>query len=218
VTWFNLDRRLYELAGCLPAMPGSFAAFRREALTDVGGVSADTMSEDTDLTMALLRAGWDVAFQEEAIAWTGAPASVGRLCRQRFRRFYGTIQVIWKHRRSILMSGRPGRLGRRGLPCLLVFQVLPLLLDPLVDVFAVSALLVGDPWKATVIWLGFLATQIIESWYAFALGREPRRALWGLPLQRLASRQLIYPVLFRSATAAAGRTRLRWHRVPRAAS
>lgn len=41
-----------------------------EALARVGGVSDDTLAEDTDLTMAVIRGGWRVAYEERAAAWT----------------------------------------------------------------------------------------------------------------------------------------------------
>jgi cellulose synthase/poly-beta-1,6-N-acetylglucosamine synthase-like glycosyltransferase/peptidoglycan/xylan/chitin deacetylase (PgdA/CDA1 family) len=215
VVGFNLDRRLYDLAGCMPTVPGAIGAFRREALTDVGGVSDDTLAEDTDLTMALLRAGWRVVYEEKAIAWTEAPASLGQLWRQRYRWSYGTMQAMWKHRRSVLMGGGAGRLGRRGLPYLLFFQILLPLLAPLVDVFALYGLLFGDTAKTAAVWLGFLAVQAIASWYAFALDRERRRVLWSLPLQQFVYRQLMYLVLIQSVVTAVLGTRLPWQRMER---
>ncbi|HEU5331952.1 MAG TPA: glycosyltransferase [Actinocrinis sp.] len=215
VVGFNLDRRLYDLAGCMPTVPGAIGAFRREALADVGGVSDDTLAEDTDLTMALLRAGWRVVYDETAIAWTEAPASVGQLWRQRYRWSYGTMQAMWKHRSSIPMSGGSGRLGRRGLPYLLLFQILLPLLAPLIDVFALYGLLFGDAPKLLAVWLGFLGVQFVAAWYAFGLDRERRRVLWSLPLQQFVYRQLMYLVLVQSVVTAVLGTRLRWQRMER---
>jgi cellulose synthase/poly-beta-1,6-N-acetylglucosamine synthase-like glycosyltransferase/peptidoglycan/xylan/chitin deacetylase (PgdA/CDA1 family) len=215
VTGFNLDRRLYDLAGCMPTVPGAIGAFRREALADVGGVSDETLAEDTDLTMAIIRAGWRVVYEESAVAWTEAPASLGQLWRQRYRWSYGTMQAMWKHRRTAWMSGGAGRLGRRGLPYLLLFQVLLPLLAPLVDVFAVYGLLFGDAWKLGAVWLGFLGVQVAASWYAFALDHERRGVLWSLPLQQFVYRQLMYLVLIQSAVTAVLGTRLRWQRMER---
>ncbi|MDQ1706088.1 MAG: hypothetical protein QOF18_2454, partial [Frankiaceae bacterium] len=70
VIGFNLDRRMYDLVGCMPTVPGAIGAFRRSVLTAVGGVSTDTLAEDTDLTMAVNRAGFWVVYEERAIAWT----------------------------------------------------------------------------------------------------------------------------------------------------
>ncbi|HEU5428381.1 MAG TPA: glycosyltransferase [Actinocrinis sp.] len=215
VVGFNLDRRFYDLAGCMPTVPGAIGAFRREALLDIGGVSDQTLAEDTDLTMALLRAGWRVVYEEKAIAWTEAPASLGQLWRQRYRWSYGTMQAMWKHRRSVVQSGGSGRLGRRAIPYLLLFQILLPLLAPLVDVFACYGLIFADAARMTAVWLGFLAVQLMASWYAFALDRERRGVLWTLPLQQFVYRQLMYLVLIQSMVTALIGTRLRWQRMER---
>ena len=103
----------------MPTVPGAIGAFRREALLDVGGVTVDTLAEDTDLTMAVVRAGWRVVYEERAIAWTEAPATLRQLWRQRYRWCYGTMQAMWKHRRALVERGPAGKLGRRGLRYLL---------------------------------------------------------------------------------------------------
>ncbi|MEJ3748100.1 glycosyltransferase, partial [Actinomycetes bacterium KLBMP 9797] len=99
VIGFNLDRRLYETLRCMPTVPGAIGAFRRRALLSAGGVSDDTLAEDTDLTMALCRAGWHIVYEESARAWTEAPATLDQLWKQRYRWSYGTMQAMWKHRR-----------------------------------------------------------------------------------------------------------------------
>jgi cellulose synthase/poly-beta-1,6-N-acetylglucosamine synthase-like glycosyltransferase len=215
VVGFNLDRRFYDLAGCMPTVPGAIGAFRREALTDVGGVSDDTLAEDSDLTMAIVRAGWRVVYEEKAVAWTEAPASMGQLWRQRYRWSYGTMQAMWKHRRSVGQDGGSGRLGRRGLPYVLLFQILLPLLAPAVDVFAVFGLVFGDAARMGEVWLGFLAVQFVAAWYAFGLDREHRRVLWTLPLQQFVYRQLMYLVVVQSVVTAVLGTRLRWQRIDR---
>ncbi len=215
VVGFNLDRRFYDLAGCMPTVPGAIGAFRREALADVGGLSDETLAEDTDLTMAIVRAGWRVVYQQDAIAWTEAPASLGQLWKQRYRWSYGTMQAMWKHRGSVFETGGSGRLGRRGLPYLLLFQIVLPLLAPLVDVFALYGLLFGDAARMAAVWLGFLVVQTAAGWYAFTLDRERHRVLWSLPLQQFVYRQLMYLVLIQSVVTAVVGTRLRWQRMDR---
>src|SRR5581483_9974851 len=109
VTGCNLDRRMYEALGCIPVVPGAVGAFRREALAEVGGVSADTLAEDTDLTMAVNRAGWDVSFEAPARAGTEVPTTVRQLWRQRYRWAYGTMQAMWKHRGAVRDRNSLGR-------------------------------------------------------------------------------------------------------------
>lgn len=53
---------------------------------------AVTLAEDTDITMAVLRAGYTVVHEERARAWTEAPSTVTDLWRQRWRWGYGPVQ------------------------------------------------------------------------------------------------------------------------------
>ncbi len=215
VVGFNLDRRLFDLAQCMPTVPGAVGAFRRGALLRVDGVSDTTLAEDTDLTMALIQDGWRVVYEESAVAWTEAPASLNALWRQRYRWCYGTLQAMWKHRRSVARGGPAGRLGRRGLLYLLLFQVLLPLLAPVVDVLAVYGLVFLDPARILGLWLGFLALQLAMSAYAFRLDGERMGPLWSLPLQQFVYRQLMYLVVFQSVVTAVAGTRLRWQRMER---
>jgi peptidoglycan/xylan/chitin deacetylase (PgdA/CDA1 family)/GT2 family glycosyltransferase/spore germination protein YaaH len=95
---FNLDRRAYAVWNCITVVPGAISAIRREAIIAAGGFSHDTLAEDTDLTLAIHRAGYKVAYAPEAIAYTEAPETLRQLARQRFRWAFGTLQCVWKHR------------------------------------------------------------------------------------------------------------------------
>jgi cellulose synthase/poly-beta-1,6-N-acetylglucosamine synthase-like glycosyltransferase len=212
---FNLDRRMFEVLECMPTVPGAIGAFRRDALMGVGGVSEDTLAEDTDLTMAMWQAGWRVVYEESAIAWTEVPNSLRQLWRQRYRWCFGTLQAMWKHRRAVVEVGPAGRFGRRGLTYLAVFQVVLPLLAPIVDLFALYGALFLSPWQSTGVWLGFLALQLVCAGYALRLDGERVRALWAMPFQLFVYRQLMYLVVIQSVVAALLGTRLKWHRMKR---
>jgi cellulose synthase/poly-beta-1,6-N-acetylglucosamine synthase-like glycosyltransferase/peptidoglycan/xylan/chitin deacetylase (PgdA/CDA1 family) len=216
VIGFNLDRRLYEVLRCMPTVPGAIGAFRRAALAEVGGFSDETLAEDTDVTMALCRAGWRVVYEERAKAWTEAPATLEQLYRQRYRWSYGTMQAMWKHRRALLDGGDSGRFGRRGLLFLALFGVALPLLAPIVDIMLVYGLVFWELRETVVAWLGMLALQSFTAAVAFRFDRESMTPLWRLPLQQFAYRQLMYLVLIQSATTALTGGRLRWHKLHRA--
>ncbi|MEV6106002.1 bifunctional polysaccharide deacetylase/glycosyltransferase family 2 protein [Streptomyces sp. NPDC051940] len=215
VIGFNLDRRMFDVLECMPTVPGAIGGFRRDALLGVGGVSEDTLAEDTDLTMALCRAGWRVVYEETAIAWTEAPASLRQLWRQRYRWCYGTLQAMWKHRGALREKGAAGRFGRRGLTYLGVFQTLLPLLAPIVDVYALYGVLFQDPATSLQIWLGFLAVQLVGAVYALRLDGERLGPLWTMPLQLFVYRQLMYLVVVQSVFTALLGSRLGWHRMQR---
>ncbi|MDX6668971.1 MAG: hypothetical protein QOK04_2351, partial [Solirubrobacteraceae bacterium] len=214
VMGFNLDRRLYDVLRCMPTVPGAIGAFRREALEQAGGFSAATLAEDTDLTIAIGRAGWRVVYAEDARAWTEAPASLGALWRQRYRWSFGTMQAAWKHRAALWRRGQE-RIGRVGLPYLALFQVALPLLAPLIDLFALYGLIFLDPLPVLAYWLAFNALQLALATYAFRLDHEPLRPLWAMPLQQFVYRQLMYLVVIESVISAALGTRLRWQHLER---
>jgi cellulose synthase/poly-beta-1,6-N-acetylglucosamine synthase-like glycosyltransferase len=211
-TYSNLDRRLFDLAGCMTTIPGAIGAYRADVLRQVGGVPSDTLAEDTDLTMTVLQAGWRVIYEPEAVAWTEAPSSLRQLWRQRYRWSYGIMQAAWKHRHAT------GPLARRGLPYLVLYQILFPLIAPTVDVFSLYGL-VFLPWYQVTLAFGSLLTlQMLSAAVALRLDGESLRPLWTFPLQQLVYRQLTYLVVLQSMVTALGGNRLRWHRIRRTGS
>ena len=215
VVGFNIDRRVQDTLGSIATIPGAAGAFRRRALLDVGSLSTDTLAEDTDLTIALGRAGWRVVFEDTARAWTEAPATIAQLWRQRFRWSYGTMQAIWKHRRAVRERGMAGKLGRRGLVHVAAFHIALPLTAPVVDVLLVYGLLFEDAGAALVLWLAMLVAQLVAALIAFRLEGERLGALWVLPVQQVVYRQLMYLVLIQSVISAVTGARVRWQRMHR---
>ncbi|WP_416973450.1 bifunctional polysaccharide deacetylase/glycosyltransferase family 2 protein [Streptomyces sp. 4F14] len=215
VMGFNLDRRMYDLLRCMPTIPGAIGAFRRDAVLQVGGMSEDTLAEDTDITIAMHRAGWQVVYQEHARAWTEAPGSLKQLWSQRYRWSYGTMQALWKHRKSLTDKGPSGRFGRVGMPLVVLFQIVTPVFAPLIDVFTVYSMIFVDLRAALLAWFAVLGVQLLCAAYAFRLDREQYRYLWMMPLQQLAYRQMMYLVLIHSCITALTGGRLRWQKLKR---
>ncbi|WP_413757617.1 bifunctional polysaccharide deacetylase/glycosyltransferase family 2 protein [Streptomyces sp. MMBL 11-3] len=215
VMGFNLDRRMYDLLRCMPTIPGAIGAFRREAVLAVGGMSEDTLAEDTDITIAMHREGWRVVYQEHAKAWTEAPGSLKQLWSQRYRWSYGTMQALWKHRGSLTDKGPSGRFGRVGMPLVVLFQIVTPVFAPLIDVFTVYSMIFIDFKASLLAWLAVLCVQLVCAAYAFRLDREKYRYLLMMPLQQLVYRQMMYLVLIHSCVTALTGGRLRWQKLKR---
>jgi cellulose synthase/poly-beta-1,6-N-acetylglucosamine synthase-like glycosyltransferase/peptidoglycan/xylan/chitin deacetylase (PgdA/CDA1 family) len=211
VTGFNLDRRMYEVLQCTPTVPGAIGAFRRDVLEEVGGVSDDTLAEDTDLTLAIGRTGRLVLYADDARAWTEAPSTLSDLWRQRYRWSYGTMQAVWKHKRALLTRDpRQKRIGRRALPYIFFFQITLPIVAPLIDLFALYGLIFTNPVPVIGYWLAFNALQVGLAAFAFRIDRESLRPLWALPLQQFVYRQLMYLVIIESTVSALVGTRAHW--------
>jgi cellulose synthase/poly-beta-1,6-N-acetylglucosamine synthase-like glycosyltransferase/peptidoglycan/xylan/chitin deacetylase (PgdA/CDA1 family) len=214
VMGFNLDRRMYEVLGCTPTVPGAIGAFRRQALADIGGVSGATLAEDTDVTLDIGRAGWRVVYEGRARAWTEAPSTPRAFYRQRSRWAYGTIQSMWKHRHALFSRGQGSR-GARAVGVLAVFQLILPLTAPLIDLFAIYSIIFLDPLPILAYWGAFNLFQIVLAWAAFGFDGESRRPLWALPLQQFCHRQVSYLVVYDGVISAMLGSRLHWQRIER---
>jgi cellulose synthase/poly-beta-1,6-N-acetylglucosamine synthase-like glycosyltransferase/peptidoglycan/xylan/chitin deacetylase (PgdA/CDA1 family) len=214
VMGFNLDRRLLDILGCMPTVPGAIGAFRKRALLEVGGFSSETLAEDTDVTIALGRLGWKVVYAERARGFTEVPGSLSGLWRQRYRWSFGTMQSVWKHKRALFRPS-DGPIGMVGLPYLILFQIVLPTLAPLIDLFAIYGILFLDPVAVIGFWVGFNVLTLAQGWYAFHLDHEKPWVLWALPLQGLVYRQLAYLVVLQSVASAVQGLRLRWQHIER---
>jgi cellulose synthase/poly-beta-1,6-N-acetylglucosamine synthase-like glycosyltransferase/peptidoglycan/xylan/chitin deacetylase (PgdA/CDA1 family) len=216
VMGFNLDRRMYEVLQCTPTVPGAIGAFRRSVLVEVGGVSSDTLAEDTDLTLSIGRRGHRVVYTEYARAWTEAPSTFSGLWRQRYRWSFGTMQAAWKHK-GAMVSRDPHdrRIGLRALPYMILFQILLPLVAPMIDLFALYGLIFGNAAPVLAFWLGFNVLQLAIAVIAFRLDSESLRPLWALPLQQFVYRQLMYLVIIESSISALVGARASWKTTPR---
>jgi cellulose synthase/poly-beta-1,6-N-acetylglucosamine synthase-like glycosyltransferase/peptidoglycan/xylan/chitin deacetylase (PgdA/CDA1 family) len=216
VMGFNLDRRMYEVLRCTPTVPGAIGAFRRSVLAEVGGVSGDTLAEDTDLTLSIGRRGHQVVYAQYARAWTEAPSTLSGLWRQRYRWSFGTMQAVWKHKGAMVNRDPDDRrIGLRALPYMTSFQILLPLVAPLIDLFALYGLIFIDPVPVIAFWLSFNLTQLVIAVIAFRLDGESLRPLWALPLQQFVYRQLMYLVVVESVISALNGARAAWKTIPR---
>jgi cellulose synthase/poly-beta-1,6-N-acetylglucosamine synthase-like glycosyltransferase len=214
VMGFNLDRRMYEVLGFMPTVPGAIGAFRHDALADIGGVSGATLAEDTDITLDIGRMGWRVVYADRARAWTEVPHELRGFIRQRSRWAFGTIQSIWKHR-GALVRRNESRFGRRAIAYLGLFQIALPLVAPLIDLFAIYSIVFLDPMPILGFWIAFNLFQLALAWVAFGFDHESRRVLWALPLQQFVYRQIMYLVVIDAVISALLGTRLSWRRAVR---
>ncbi len=193
-----IERRAFDELGVMLCVPGAVGAFRRRAVIEVGGVSSDTLAEDTDLTLAVSRAGWRVGFAPEARAWTEVPSSMRGLFRQRLRWNYGILQAIAKHRGAVHQRGRSGRPGRVVLPYVIVMGYLATLAAPALDLLLLIQIATGSlTWATVALWCAGLVSTVLLG--VLGLAYESEKVRWAalLPVQQLLYRQLLYLTVFR---------------------
>jgi peptidoglycan/xylan/chitin deacetylase (PgdA/CDA1 family)/spore germination protein YaaH/GT2 family glycosyltransferase len=229
VTAQNLERRALTRFDAIMVVPGAVGAWRREALDDVGGYPEDTLAEDQDLTIAIQRKGWKIAYDEDAVAWTEAPENLRALGKQRFRWSFGTLQCLWKHR-GVLWARRPSALAFIGMPQAWLFQIVFAVISPAIDLALLislsgTALRVSqhgwaqtqtDVLRMAAYWMAFSAVDLACGWVAYRLDvREKRYPALLLLAQRIVYRQLMYGVVIRAVDAALAGLGIGWGKLER---
>ncbi|PYL03479.1 MAG: hypothetical protein DME31_06365 [Verrucomicrobia bacterium] len=214
---FNLDRRAYNRWNCITVVPGAISAIRKDAINEAGGLSLQTLAEDTDLTLSLHRHQQRIVYVPDAIAWTEAPESVRTLARQRSRWAYGTLQCLWKHR-DMVFNWNYRALGWFSLPSVWFFQIILVAVTPMVDLFLLASLPFGV-WPAVLPFIiTFLAMDVILATLACLLEREP--IVWALRIlpMRLIYRPMLSYCIWKAILRAIKGAWVSWGKLERTAS
>lgn len=218
----SIDRKAFQRFNGMTVVPGAIGAWRTNAVLEAGIFSSETLTEDADMTMSLIRSGYKVVFEDEAIAATEVPRTIGSLMAQRLRWSLGMLQSAWKHKNAIRERKA---LGIISLTDLFVFGYLMPLLAPVADLFAIILIgsLIHGFWSADAAELGLLTSPelialvclpFVEILIAMmAIRRDPNERLWllfYLPFQKLFLRQILYISVFRALWRAATGSLARW--------
>jgi cellulose synthase/poly-beta-1,6-N-acetylglucosamine synthase-like glycosyltransferase/peptidoglycan/xylan/chitin deacetylase (PgdA/CDA1 family)/spore germination protein YaaH len=214
---FNLDRRAYTRWNCMTVVPGAISAIRKSAIDDAGGLSLETLAEDTDLTLSLHKRGHRMVYVPEAIAWTEAPETVRTLARQRFRWAYGTLQCLWKHR-DMVFNWNYRALGWFSLPSVWFFQIILVAITPMVDLFLLASLPFGA-WRAVLPFvIAFLSMDVLLATLACILERESVLRAWRILPMRLIYRPMLSYVIWKAILRAIKGALVGWGKLERTAS
>ena len=214
---FNLDRRALDLLNAITVVPGAVGAWRKRLIVDLGGFGDDTLAEDTDLTLKIRRAGRQIRYEQDAVAFTEAPEDTRGLAKQRFRWAFGTLQAAWKHRDALFVP-KYGTLGFVALPSIWIFQVLLSALSPFAELAMIVALFAGNWRIVLVFYLAFFVLELLTGLLAYWLeGEKP----WDLALlffQRIYYRELMYYVVAKSLIYAVRGRVVGWGKLERRAT
>lgn len=198
----NFDRRAFDLINGITVVPGAIGAFKKEAIAKAGGFTTDTLAEDCDLTIRILRNGYKVVNCVEAVAITEAPETLKEFMKQRFRWSYGVMQAFFKNKDACFNPKYKG-LGMVALPNVFIFQIILPIFAPLADLVLIVSLIWNhnNPeslHKIAVYYIVFMFVDVLVSIVAFVFEKEKLSKLFWLIPQRFIYRQLMYVILFKA--------------------
>ena len=232
ITGQNLERRAFSVFNSIRVVAGAIGAWRRDLLINTGGFAYDTLAEDTDMTLRILRMGYRVDYDAEAIAYTEAPQTIASFMKQRFRWMHGTFQAVWKHKDTLFRPSY-GMIGIIAVPDVLFFQVIFPLFAPLMDFYLIYNIgytiytILDHPTNYSLLALQralffysiFLFFDYASAGLSFVIEKkENYKLLVMVLLQRFVYRQLLYIAAIKSTLAAIKGQEVGWKKLERFAS
>ena len=176
-----------------------------------------TLAEDTDLTFKVRLLGYHTHTENLALAYTESPDNIRNLTKQRFRWAFGTLQALWKHRR-IMFKRKYSPFSTVVMPAMWFYSVFFQLLAPVVDIFAIIAIIGGQLLPVLSYFAALFVVDFAGSFVAFVLDGEDARQLSWLFWQRFFYRQFMYYVILKSLAAALRGQLVGWGKLQRHAT
>lgn len=93
-----LSKKIISIRNSLYVIPGTLSLIRKDVLSEIGGFSDDTLTEDMDMTFYIHKKGYKIINCLDAVTRTSTPASIKGFFKQRLRWYRGFLETTMKHR------------------------------------------------------------------------------------------------------------------------
>ncbi len=179
---FVVEQTARSRAGLFINFNGTAGVWRRACIEDAGGWTADTLTEDLDLSYRAQLRGWRIEYRPDVVVPAELPAQISAFKRQQARWAQGSIQTAIKLLRPLLRSAQPWMVKLEGTIHLTGYMVHPLMLLMVLLTLPVS---LGRSWVLSA--ASWLMSAAIGPPFLYAVaqvvqGENWRRRLRALPL------------------------------------
>lgn len=214
IAGINIVRRAFDIFGTINMVPGAFGAFKKSELLKVNGFNDDTIVEDFDATIRLIKNGVTAQANNNAIAYTEAPQTLGAFCMQRKRWYRGNLQVFVKHI-DVLLNPKSSALYNLIFP----FMLLSMLVLPSIGMIIVGAsifaILSGEGLFVLTIFTLFIILQHLQSALAVRLDGESPKVIAYSFFAVVGYKQIVDFLLIKASFDAFLKRKAVWTRVKR---
>jgi len=145
LTGIQVIRRAFDTFGSITVVPGALGAFKKSCVSGTGAYGKETIVEDFDQTIKLLKAGLITQGSVKAVAYTEAPSTLNDFAKQRKRWYRGNIQVLKRHA-DALTNPRFGYLQKLALPYLFLGMIITPIIGFTALANVVLGIFAGDGW------------------------------------------------------------------------
>ncbi|WP_162858620.1 glycosyltransferase family 2 protein [Candidatus Nitrosotenuis aquarius] len=172
----QIMRRGLDYFGAIYIVPGALGAFRKTKLLEAGTYHKDTLVEDFDATVKVLRSGMIVEGSNKSIAYTQAPQTFVDFYKQRKRWYRGNLQILRRHS-DILTNPRFGYLHSFAFPLMVIHMILIPITSIMVWGFAIYQLLIGNYYFVAFTVSMFVTLQYLLSAMAIRMDGDDKRMI-----------------------------------------
>lgn len=172
----QIMRRGLEYFGAITIVPGALGAFRKKSLEEAGTYHKETLVEDFDATMKVLRSGMIVNGSSKATAYTQAPQTLRDFWKQRKRWYRGNLQVLRRHS-DILLNPRFGYLHRLSYPLMAIHMLVIPIASMMMWGFAIYQLVVGEYLFVVYTLAMYIALQYLVSAMAVRMDSDDKKMI-----------------------------------------
>jgi cellulose synthase/poly-beta-1,6-N-acetylglucosamine synthase-like glycosyltransferase len=177
ITGIQIVRRAFDVFGSITIVPGALGAFKKSYLLEAGAYGKDTIVEDFDQTIKLLKAGLITQGSSKATAYTEAPNTIRDFIAQRKRWYRGNMQVLKRHSDG-LTNPRYGYLQKLSLPYLFLGMVITPIIGFTATANAILGVIMGDGWYVLQVLLIFTTVHYLMTALALRIDGEDQKMLW----------------------------------------
>ncbi|HEV2029768.1 MAG TPA: glycosyltransferase [Candidatus Dormibacteraeota bacterium] len=181
---FLVEQAVRSANGYFTNFTGTAGVWRHAAIEDSGGWSADTLTEDLDLSYRAQLRGWRAAYFEDLVVPEELPVSIDAYRRQQSRWATGSFQSAFKLLIPVLRSRNRVAVKLQATVHLLAYGIGPLML---IQLLCYPAMLLtigprGLPWPladASVL----VVVVAVSPWFGFIVAQTRLGRRWwsGLP-------------------------------------
>jgi len=113
-TFASFTKKIMSMLNSVYIVPGTLSLLRKDVIRGIG-FSDDTLTEDMDAALCVLKAGHRIENSMDAVTYTAVPSSLPALLKQRIRWYRGYFENVVKHS-DILFNKKYPHLGMFVLP------------------------------------------------------------------------------------------------------
>lgn len=209
ITGIQIVRRAFDVFGSITIVPGALGAFKKSYLMEAGAYGKDTIVEDFDQTIKLLKAGLITQGSSKATAYTEAPNTIRDFIAQRKRWYRGNMQVLKRHSDG-LTNPRYGYLQKLSLPYLFIGMVITPIIGFTATANAILGVILGDGWYVLQVMLIFTTVHYLMTSLALRIDGEDQKLLWHAGFLVFGFKQIVDLLLLKAIIEQLRNTKATW--------